>query len=213
VHPQEELLAAFASGDADLPRRVVLEGHFEACAECRATLAELSTPGGVLLQALAGDPPPPALWDRIQARIGKPATRAHRGDVDGEGLPLPPAVRRELADERMLPLSWRRLGRGVRYAPLAVDPVTRASLLVVRSQPGCWLPEHVHEAEEELFVAAGGFTDTQGRHKAGGFASYPAGSIHHPLTDADGECWCLVRLEKPNRLLGWRGWLQRLHSA
>jgi putative transcriptional regulator len=216
MHPSEELLAGFACGEADVPRRALLEGHLAGCDECRSALSALTAPGAVLLKALAGEPPPDELWDRLRRQVvSMPAadTQARRSREVDDGLPLPAAVRGELAS--ILPpcqVTWRRLGRGVRYASFAADPVTKSSLILVHSEAGRSVPAHLHVSDEELLVLAGGFTDTHGRHEAGGFMAYPAGSIHQPRTDGDGACWCLVRTEKPNRFFGWRGWLQRLVS-
>jgi putative transcriptional regulator len=206
MHPDEDILVAVASGTADVPRRAVVEGHLASCAECRRQVGALAEPGGHLLESLAGEAPQPALWESIQKRVAvlpQPATPSPLAE-----LPLAPEVRRELPG--LSQVAWHWLGWGTRYATLAADLHRGSALFVVRSEPGRWLPEHVHQADEELLVLAGGFTDTTGRHEAGDFARYPAGSIHHPLADPDGECWCLVRLEKPNLFLGWRGVVQRL---
>jgi anti-sigma factor ChrR (cupin superfamily) len=59
-------------------------------------------------------------------------------------------------------------------------------------------------------VLAGGYEDQFGIFETGAFVSYAAGTEHRPFTEPDEECWLLFRLERPNRFLGWQGWLMRL---
>jgi putative transcriptional regulator len=219
VHPTEELLLGVASGESDLPRRVLVEGHLAGCASCRATMAELTLPGGVLLRGLDGETPPPGLWEGLLGRIARlpqaaaaPGQAAAADDPEVAAMPLPASVRCELpvlATLRRFPWRWA-LAPGAWYAELARDPWTRSVLLLGYLAPRRFLPAHRHLAQEDVLVLAGGFEDSQGRHEAGEYAIYETGSVHQPVTEPDEECWCLARLERPNLLLGWRGWLQRL---
>jgi putative transcriptional regulator len=226
VHPTEEILLGVASGESDLPRRVLVEGHLDGCASCRATMAELTLPGGALLRGLDGQAPPSGLWQALLGRITQlpqamPAPNAEVErlvpsvrplDSEIAAMPLPTSVRCELpalATLRRFPWRWA-LAPGAWYAELARDPRTRSVLLLGYLAPSSFLPAHRHLAQEDVLVMAGGFDDRQGRHEAGEYAIYEAGSEHRPVTEPDEECWCLARLEQPNLLLGWRGWLQRL---
>jgi putative transcriptional regulator len=228
VHPTEEILLGVASGESDLPRRVLVEGHLDGCASCRATMAELTLPGGALLRGLDGQAPPSGLWQGLLGRVAHlpqpapaptPGAEVERGsppvralDPEVAAMPLPTSVRCELpalATLRRFPWRWA-LAPGAWYAELARDPWTRSVLLLGYLAPRSFLPAHRHLAQEDVLVMAGGFDDRQGRHEAGEYAIYEAGSEHRPVTEPDEECWCLARLEQPNLLLGWRGWLQRL---
>lgn len=228
MHPTEEILLDVVSGESDLPRRVLVEGHLDGCASCRATMAELTLPGGALLRGLDGQPPPSGLWQGLLGRIAQlpqaapaPSADAARGappvralDPEVAAMPLPTSVRSELpalATLRRFPWRWA-LAPGAWYAELARDPWTRSVLLLGYLAPRSFLPAHRHLAQEDVLVMAGGFEDRQGRHEAGEYAIYDAGSEHRPVTEPDEECWCLARLEQPNLLLGWRGWLQRLSA-
>ncbi|HTQ78551.1 MAG TPA: cupin domain-containing protein, partial [Thermoanaerobaculia bacterium] len=62
----------------------------------------------------------------------------------------------------------------------------------------------------DVLVLQGGYEDEKGRYEAGDYAVYETGSEHRPTTERGEECWILVRLERPIRFLGWRGWLERL---
>ncbi|HVT57834.1 MAG TPA: cupin domain-containing protein [Thermoanaerobaculia bacterium] len=223
MHPTEEILLGVASGDADQPRRVLVEGHLGGCASCRGTLAEMTLPGGALLRGIDGQAPPPRLWDGLRRRVealpqvppaGAGGAAGGAGAVSPEvaAMPLPANVRRELPAlgvMRRVPWRWA-LAPGAWYVELARDPWTRSVLLLGYLAPRRFLPAHVHQAQEDVLVLAGGFDDRQGRHEAGEYAIYAAGTQHRPVTEPGEDCWCLVRLEKPNLLLGWRRWLQRL---
>jgi putative transcriptional regulator len=212
MHPTEEILLGLATGNCDLPRRVLVEGHAGGCASCRATLAEMTLAGGALLRGIDGEAPPSRLWDELRQRVAAlPAAADGAGAAVAE-LPLPASVRGELpalASMRRIPWRWA-LAPGAWYAELARDPWTRSVLLLGYLAPRRAIPAHRHRAQEDVLVLAGGFDDAAGHHEAGEYAVYPAGSEHRPLTEPGQDCWSLVRLEKPNQLLGWRGWLQRL---
>ena len=211
MHPSEELLLAVASGQADLPHRVLVEGHMDGCATCRAAMGEISAPGGALLEDLPEMPIPPGLWESLKAKIDAlpPQPPARKPFA---GLPLPPSVLHELPDlQTPEDIRWHRLPlRGARLARLLRDPITGSVLLLGHMPPKRVFPEHIHLGPEDVLVLAGGYEDHFGTFEAGAFASYAPGSKHRPLTEPDEECWILTRLEKPNLFTGWRGWLQKL---
>ena len=208
MHPSEEILLTFATGRADLPLRILVEGHLESCASCRAAVAEISAAGGALLTGLPAEPLPESLWERLRASIQSlPPKQA--ADPALSSLPLPESARRELP--HLGSLRWRRLpARGARIALLARDPHTQSVLLVGYMPARRSFPRHVHLGPEDVLVLAGGYADQFGTFEAGAYATYAPGSEHRPCTEPDEECWTLTRLELPNLFRGWRGWLQRI---
>ncbi|MFY9824430.1 MAG: cupin domain-containing protein [Thermoanaerobaculia bacterium] len=209
MHPSEEILVAVASGQADLPHRVLVEGHLDSCAPCRAVLAEISAPGGELLASLPAAPPPAPLWERLRARIQVLPPAGPAANPALSGFPLPEGARREMPD--VAPLRWRRIPlHPARYAVLFRDQVSGSALLIGHMPPRRGFPEHVHLGPEDLLVLAGGYEDHAGTYEQGAWASYAPGTVHRPITEPGEECWTLTRLEKPNLFLGWRGWLQGL---
>lgn len=208
-HPPEELLLAVASGQADLPHRILVEGHLDSCAACRSTVAELTVPGGALLAGLAGERPPDRLWERLRAQIQALPPGPGPDDPRLAGFPLPPAVRRELPP--IPEIAWRRLPvRGARLALLLRDRFTGSALILGHMPARRAFPRHLHLGLEDTLVLAGGYEDEFGTFEAGDYAQYAPGTEHRPFTEPDEECWTLLRLEKPNLFFGWRGWLQRL---
>jgi putative transcriptional regulator len=207
MHPSEETLLAVASGQADIPHRVLVEGHLDGCASCRGALGELSAPGGAFLFSLPTEPPPDDLWRRLEARIAA-ASPVPECPLLTE-IPLPAGARRELPE--LGAVRWRHLpARGARFATLLRDPLSGSALFAGHMPARRFFPEHLHQGPEDVLVLAGGYADQFGTFEAGAFASYAPGTQHRPLTEPDEECWILFRIEKPNLFTGWRGWLQRL---
>jgi putative transcriptional regulator len=209
VHPPEEVLLELASGEADLPQRVLVEGHLSTCPDCRAAAGELARPGGALLRSLAGVPPPDRLWQRVLGEVQAQASPGNPAADPLAGLPLPAGARAELAG---VPAPrWRSVwAPGARYAVLARDRGTGAFLVLAHMPPARSFPRHFHPSREDVLVLAGAYTDETGRYTAGTYTSYPPGTCHRPATGRDQEGWILTRFEEPIRFLGWRGWLQRL---
>ena len=215
MHPAEELLVAVASGQSDLPYRVMVEGHLDHCPACRATVAEISAPGGALLSGLPAVRPPDVLWERLQARVGALPQEGPAVSPALAGLPLPEGARRELSERpgmsEKTALHWRRMpAHPARYAVLLRDRLTGSALILGHMPPERGYPAHVHVGPEDILVLTGGFEDHFGTFETGAWASYAPGTRHRPWTEPDEECWTLTRLERPNLYLGWRGWLQRL---
>lgn len=209
MHPSEEILVAVASGQADLPHRVMVEGHLDSCAPCRATLAELSEPGGALLASLPVAPPPAALWEQLRARIQTTPQGGPAADPALSVFPLSEGARREMPP--IGPLRWHRIPlHPARYAVLFRDHASGSALLIGHMPPRRGVPEHLHLGPEDILVLAGGYEDHTGSFETGAWGSYAPGTQHKPVTEPGEECWTLTRLEKPNLFLGWRGWLQGL---
>lgn len=206
VHPAEEVLLELASGEADLPQRVLIEGHLAACPACHAAAGELARPGGALLRALPGEPLPDHLWQRVLGEVQRRQPPA--ADPFAE-IPLAPGARAELAS---VPAPrWRSVwALGARYAVLARDRGTGAFLIAAHMPPSRAFPRHFHPSREDVVVLSGGYVDEAGRYEAGDYAVYPPGTCHRPATEPDEGCWILSRITEPLRFLGWRGWLQRI---
>src|SRR6185295_19117499 len=95
---------------ADLPHRVLVEGHLDSCATCRATLAEITAPGGVLLVSLPEAPVPDHLWQSLQRSIETSEPAGPSLSPALASAPLPESTRRELPDAwRSREIRWHRL--------------------------------------------------------------------------------------------------------
>lgn len=210
MHPSEETLLTVASGYADQPLRLLVEGHLDRCGSCRSTVAELSMGGGAMLSALRNEEAPDRIWQALQERVTLATPSSSPPASVYDRLPLPESVRQELPGR---PIRWRSaFVKGLRFAVLMRDSFSGSFLLLGHMPPRKVFPRHVHVGTEDVLVLAGGYEDERGSYEAGCFTSYEPGSEHGPLTEPDEECWTLVRLEKPNRFLGWRGVLQSLFT-
>jgi len=209
VHPPEETLLSFVSGEADLPARVVLEGHLDGCPDCRETVRSLRAPGARLFDSLGGEGGAPSgLWQRLERRVAALGPPARPEASPLAGYPVPAGAIRELADDSRVP-HWRLIFGG-RFAVLHRDRASGSMLILGRSRPARFVPRHRHVGSEEVLVLRGGFEDQYGHFEAGMYASYEAGTEHRPWIEDKEPCWMLARLEKPVEFTGWRGWVQKL---
>jgi putative transcriptional regulator len=209
-HPAGELLLEYATGAADLPLRILISAHATWCGTCRADIERLRAPGAGYIRGLDDSiGPSRALWRRLQAAIAQDApARNHDAALRHLGIPLPSPAWAELGSRRAL--RWRSLFvRGIQWAHVASDEGSGASLYAVRTGKARALPEHLHTSREFNLVLQGGYADARGDYDVGDFVSYEAGSRHRPAMDPAEGCVALIRLEVPNRFLGWRGWFLR----
>ena len=206
THPSEETIAAAASGQLDLPHRLVVLSHVELCPACRELQAELASPGGVLLAGLAPvEAPPAALWQRIEGALDA----VPKEDRLDPALPIPAALRSELAGQPR-PRWWAHFLNGGRMAVLLEDPASGTQLCLGEMPGGRRFPRHLHLGSEQATVLAGGYEDERGSFEAGDYVEYERGSEHGPDTLDGDPCWILFRLEGKVRFRGWRGLIQRL---
>lgn len=222
-HPAQDLLLSFSTGGADLPHRVMVEAHLAGCGTCRAAVRELSSAGAALLRAIPAETPPAALWERLRESLRESSDPPSESGESGEtgrgrarrvsphlaGLPLPAAALAELPE--VGPLRWHwAFSRGARYATLVRDAAAQSILLIGCLPPRHAFPRHLHLGPEDVMLLAGGYEDEQGHYEAGEYAAYETGTAHRPVAEAGAACWTLLRLERPNRILGWQGWVQRM---
>lgn len=218
MHPPEDILLSFVSGEADLARRALIEGHLAGCPECRASVRSLSAPGSRLLAGMPdapldvpGSSGSPGMWDRLRARVAEIGPPPTFEDSPLAKYPVPVGALRELGDRSGIEPHWRFAGAiGAAFAVLSRDAKTGAMLLLGRMKPAKFYPEHLHVGMEEILILRGGFEDQYGDFTAGMYAAYEPGTVHRPWIDEQEPCWTLSRLEKPVEFLGWRGVAQRM---
>jgi len=203
-HPSEETLAAFAAGQLDEARALVVATHVALCPACRQGLHRFESVGGAILAETVPAPMPADALARSLAALDAPV---------GTAAPSTAAVRRRAVDDLPAPLgayelgAWRRIGRGVewRNVDMAADDGVRVFML--RAQPGTRLPRHRHKGDEWTCVFAGAFRHEHGRFGPGDFDEADESVEHHPTVEAGVPCICLVALDKG---IAFQGWLGRL---
>lgn len=195
-HLDDATLMSFAAGALPAALSAVAAAHTAMCPRCRRELAALERIGGALMASL-----PAATFDRPEPRPPDPAgagnaPRRETCTLDGE-IPGPIAG---LASGGLDAVAWRWLGPGVWDYPLPLAGAGKLRLL--RVAPGRHVPEHGHGGAELTLVLRGSFHDEMGRYLRGDVAELDETVAHQPVTDAGGDCICLVASEKPERFLG-----------
>jgi putative transcriptional regulator len=201
-HPTGETLTAFAAGNLDEGRSVVVAAHKEMCARCRGWIATIETIGGVLLSDLppadmANDALSRALSEIDRGGRTEPA-RAQHGAPSDLGM-LPRAV-------RSYPIGrWRWMGPGVHWRPIGVPADRGARVFLLKAAPGTKMPHHTHTGTELTLVLSGAFTHAGGHYGPGDFDEADDTVEHQPIVAAGEDCVCLVAMEGSLHLLGFVG--------
>lgn len=88
--------------------------------------------------------------------------------------------------------------QSTRYPGIAVhfyasDKRTKRVLALIRMDPGCGYPTHLHHSTEEVLVVRGGYEDELGTYVEGQHVRYEAGSEHGPrATGEPGDPACVL---------------------
>jgi len=134
------------------------------------------------------------------------ACRAHRPSeaaLEPGGSPLPESLRAVLPPEGR----WRWVRRGLggaQAARILKDPLSGATLHLVRLPGGRTFPTHRHLGPETTLVLSGRMQDGPAHLHPGDWITHRPGTLHAPAADPGQECWALVRLEGRVRFTGWR---------
>jgi len=206
-HPASEVLLDYAAGALAEGPSIAVATHLSLCALCRAEVARFEALGGALV-AEAAEAAGAGVDDALLA-----ATLA-RLDAPGAAAPAPAAPALDDAARRLLPsplwpyldappesLNWKRIGRGVREARIAV-PGERRKVSLLRIRAGAAVPVHTHVGDELTVVLSGGYTDAGGHYGRGDFVALDEAHEHRPLADAGEDCICLTVVDAPARLTG-----------
>jgi putative transcriptional regulator len=198
-HPSDATLAAFASGNLDEARSLVVAAHLSLCPQCRNAAHGFEEAGGAMLDAVAPTALSAGALQRAMTALGpldivSPAARGGDGARD---LPAP------LSHYAVGP--WRWIGRGVQWRPVDVASDQGVRVFMLKAAPGTRLPRHRHTGTEWTCVFEGAFTHDFGRYGAGDFDEADDSVEHNPVVDADMGCVCLVALQGSIALQGFLG--------
>jgi len=200
-HPSDATLAAFASGTLDEARGLVVATHLSLCAQCRKAVRAFEHVGGVLLDDLPPSEMSAGALARAVTALDRPQTpppaAAAPRDLHGENLPAPLASY-ELG-------SWRWIGRGVQWRPVALRAADDTRVFMLKAAPGTRLPRHRHTGTEWTCVFEGAFRHDLGRYGPGDFDEADESMEHNPVVEDGVACICLVALQGSIELQGWMG--------
>jgi putative transcriptional regulator len=206
MHPPRETLCAYAEGETELTKRLLVEAHLGLCPTCPNVVGEYRDTNVLLPEGNIGDeiplPPFDRVWTAVERRAGTPRM--------SEAAVLPASALASLPD----PAGWRWVvawPRRVTFALLLRDAETGSELYLSYYAPRSRFPRHRHLGLEENLILAGGYQNGDHHVDTGDWVVGAPGTEHTPETDPDEDCWCLSRIERPGlRFSGWRGALQRL---
>jgi anti-sigma factor ChrR (cupin superfamily) len=100
---------------------------------------------------------------------------------------------------------WRKLAfgpfrPGIEICRLVDGGADKASVALLRYEPGASVPRHLHQGLESVLVLEGSQSDERGCYRSGSLVFNPAGSEHSVWSD-DG-CVVLIQWERPVRIFG-----------
>ena len=185
-HPAPELIVDYARGAITQGRALVLEAHFGACADCRASLRIAEAVGGALLAELEPAVMALAALARALASIERPSAPEPSPKPRSDWIRVPAQVL--IAAERRK----RWAAPGVWVAPVTHDPATGARSYLLRVGRGIAVPMHTHAGDELVCVVKGAYEDRGQTHGPGDFSLNDAAVQHQPRVTRDGECVCLI---------------------
>lgn len=198
-HPTDETLTAFAAGNLDQGRSIVVAAHVEMCDRCRGWVATVENIGGVLLS----ESPPTTMASDAVSRAFSRIDRGEQMDSAHKDVPAPPDLAMLPRAARSYPIgSWRWMGPGVHWRPIEVPADYGARVFLLKAAPGTKMPHHTHTGTELTLVLSGAFSHAGGHYGPGDIDEADDTVDHQPIVAAGEDCVCLVAMEGKLHLLG-----------
>jgi mannose-6-phosphate isomerase-like protein (cupin superfamily) len=165
-------LGALAAGDADKFRQRLAAG----CEVCRGVLEDCREVVSLLPLAAPDVEPPPSIRVRLMDRIAAEA-RPTASAAMGDGVLV-----------RAGETEWKNApAPGVQYRQLH-----GSKTMLVRMDPGTWLPAHDHKHAEQCLVLEGSIASDGVTAYAGDYTYMPAGSVHSALYSETGALFLIA---------------------
>jgi putative transcriptional regulator len=198
-HPTDETLTAFAAGNLDEGRSVVVAAHTESCSRCRNWVATVESIGGVLLSNMV----PAAMATDALARALARIEQLEDFKQTASEQPAPPDLPMLPRAARSYPIGrWRWMGPGVHWRPIEVPAEHGARVFLLKAAPGTRMPHHTHTGTELTLVLSGAFNHQGGHFGPGDIDEADDTVEHQPIVEAGEDCICLVAMEGRLQLLG-----------
>lgn len=200
LHPSEEMLEKFVSGDLSIGVNLAISAHVEMCDHCRDATqkiesrsaeqwAKAESNNSAVYQAettniIDSIMSTPQLKDPIveEAEVGS----IHMLD---RSVKLPKVLAKAASDG----LVWKQLGAGISQADVKIDEEAHCSFLFMK--PGSQTPVHKHQGTETTLVLDGSMSDELGEYGKSDFILRTDNDTHQPKTE-DG-CLCFSVLDSP----------------
>jgi len=206
-HPPRDVLRAYATGVAELTRRLLVEAHLALCPECLGLVPQHHDPRDRLPVATIGDQAMTPDFERVWFAVG---SIGKTRECPEAGPVLPAPLRAWLTVPAAL--RWITMWpQRTRSAVLARDSETGAVLYLLYYPRNTVYPRHQHVGLEESVILLGGHQNGDVHVEAGDWVIGVPGTEHAPTTGPLEQCWCLSRVEPPGiRFRGWRESARRL---
>ena len=200
LHPSEEMLERFVSGDLSVGVNLAISAHVEMCDHCRDAIHKIELRAAE--QWTNTEPSSPAVYQTdaasmIDSIIATPQLKepiVEESEVGSihmldRSVKLPKVLAKAASDG----LVWRQLGAGISQADVKIDEEAHCSFLYMK--PGSQTPVHKHQGTETTLVLDGSMTDELGEYGKSDFILRTHNDTHQPRTE-DG-CLCFSVLDSP----------------
>lgn len=200
-HPKTETLAAFAAGNLDEARSVVIATHLALCDECRRAVRDFEALGGVCLDSVdpvdMNESALASFWARAgaQERMATPASKRAANDFELDAAHPLAAYLKDGIDA----IEWRPVAPGLSQYVIPAQGYRPGVLRLLKINPGVRIPKHTHGDEELTLILRGSYTDEVGDFARGDLADLDGGVLHAPLATGDEPCVCLIATSAPLR--------------
>ncbi len=200
-HPKAHTLAAFAAGNLDEARSVVIATHLTLCDECRLAVRDFEALGGACLESISpvamGESALASFWMRAgaQERAASPASKRPANDFSLDAaLPLSSYLKSGLDA-----VEWRSVAPGLAQHVIPAEGYRPGVLRLLKINPGVRIPKHSHGDEELTLILKGSYTDEVGDYARGDLADLDDEVLHAPLATGGEPCICLIATSAPLR--------------
>ena len=200
LHPSEEMLEKFVSGDLSIGVNLAISAHVEMCDHRRDATQKIESRSAEqwakaesnnsavyqseTINIIDSIMATPQLKDPIveEAEVGS----IHMLD---RSVKLPKVLAKAASDG----LVWKQLGAGISQADVKIDEEAHCSFLFMK--PGSQTPVHKHQGTETTLVLDGSMSDELGEYGKSDFILRTDNDTHQPKTE-DG-CLCFSVLDSP----------------
>ncbi len=213
-HPDENLLAEYASGSLAWALSLSVCAHIQLCPHCRQKAANLNKIGGVILNTCTTEACAPNSFENLMQRIRQKSTVEKTSEVvvtsELNNLYRHDALLNKLPKivEKLLPangkLKWQRVSSALKTARLTTGQNEYEVAFQCISNGGK-VVEHDHRGLEVTLVLKGSFSDEQGVYSEGDFLVRNAGEVHRPTATLNEDCLCLSVVAAPVSVTGFLG--------
>lgn len=201
-HPKELTLAAYAAGNLDEARSVVIATHVSMCSACRARLRDFEALGGACLDDIEPAEMSESALDSFWLRAGKqdgaafgaPSKIAANDFELGGAHPLASYLK-----DGIDAIEWKPFVPGISQHVIPAEGYRPGVLRLLKIAPGMKISPHTHGDEELTLILRGSYVDEVGEFRPGDLADLDGGVTHAPLATGEAPCICLVAASAPLR--------------